>query len=253
MNYSNYAYRVYVSLCSPVTFALLVLLIASLLRKTKLDRRDDFITAIGYAAFCGISIQLHNALIWLRPNTIDASLLRIDHAIGFDPVRFSAWMFEQHHVLLSGLLSVYNFLAYMVIILWLVERNHTLRRALLIGGIGCWFFYALFPATGPTYYTNGLTATALRNCLPSMHLVWTLLLPLNSRSWLRGPLWVYTGLMAVATVALGEHYVIDLIAAIPYTFAVQWIACYLRDRERERSISGPEFAVSAPSLIHPAQ
>src|SRR5882762_4579482 len=101
MNYSNYAYSVIVSLCSPITFALLLLLLASLLRKNKVDRRGDFITAVGYAAFCGISIQLHNLLIWLRPYTIDASLLRIDRAIGIDPVGFSAWMFEQHHPLFA--------------------------------------------------------------------------------------------------------------------------------------------------------
>jgi PAP2 superfamily len=247
MNYSNYAYHVYVSLYNPITFALLVLLLASLLRKYRLDRRDDFITAVGYASFCGISVQLHNLLIWLRPITIDASLLRIDRAIGIDPVRFSAWMFEQHHLLFSGLLSVYNFLAYAVIILWLVERNHTLRRALLIGGIGCWFFYALFPAAGPAYYANGLTATALRNCLPSMHFTWALLLPLNSRSWLRGPLWVYAGLMALATVGIGQHYVIDLIAAIPYTIAVQRVACHLRNRERERCASSLQVAIPTSS------
>jgi hypothetical protein len=247
MNYSNFAYRVYLSLFSPVTFALLVLLIASLLRKNRLDRRDDFITAVGYAAFCGISVQLHNLLIWLRPNTIDARLLRIDRAIGIDPVRFSAWMFEQHHGLFSGLLSVYNFLAYMIIIVWIAECNHTLRRALLIGGIGVWIFYALFPAVGPVYYAHGLTATSLRNCLPSMHFAWALMLPLNSRSWMRGPLWVYTGLMAVATIALGEHYVIDLIAAVPYTIAVQWVACYLRDRERERCASNSQVAMPASS------
>lgn len=250
MNYSSYAYRVYVSLCSPITFALLVLLLASLLRKNRSDRRDDFITAIGYAAFCGISVQLHNFLIWFRPNTIDASLLRIDRAVGIDPVRFSSWMFEQHHHLFSGLMSVYNFLAYAIVILWLAERNHTLRRALLIGGIGVWFFYALFPAAGPVYYANGLTATALRNCLPSMHFAWALLLPLNSQSWLRGPLWVYAGLMALATVAIGQHYVIDIVAAVPYTFGVQWMACYIRDGERS---SSPQFVIPPSSLARPAQ
>jgi membrane-associated phospholipid phosphatase len=253
MNYLNYAYRLYVSLCNPVTFALLVLLFVSLLRKNQLQRRDDFITAIGYAGFCGISVQLHNFLIWFRPNTIDASLLRIDHAIGLDPVRFYSWIFEQHHLLFSALQSVYNFLAYAIVILWLLERNHTLRRALLIGGIGVWFFYALFPAAGPVYYANGLTATALRNCLPSMHFAWALLLPLNSRSWLRAPLWVYAGLMALATVAIGQHYVIDLIVAIPYTFVVQRIACYLQDREFGNSTSNPEFAILRRPLAGRAQ
>jgi hypothetical protein len=249
MNYSNYACRVYVSLFSPITFALLVLLFVSLLRKSQLRRQDDFVTAIGYAAFCGISVQLHNLLIWLRPNTIDGSLLRIDRVIGIDPLRFSSWILEQHHLLFLGLRSVYNFLAYAIVIVWLMQRNHTLRRALLIGGIGVWFFYAFFPATGPVYYAHGLTAVALRNCLPSMHFVWAVLLALNSRSWLRGPLWVYAGLMAVATVALGEHYVIDLIAAVPYTIAVQWLANYLRYSEAERRVSISHVAIPESPLV----
>jgi hypothetical protein len=58
-----------------------------------------------------------------------------------------------------------------------------------------------------------------------MHLTWALLIALNARStWLRVALWIYAALMLIATLALREHYLIDLIAAVPYTFAVQWMA-----------------------------
>jgi len=34
-------------------------------------------------------------------------------------------------------------------------------------------------------------------------------------------LWAYAALTAVATIAVGEHYLIDLIAAIPYAAVIQ--------------------------------
>jgi hypothetical protein len=60
--------------------------------------------------------------------------------------------------------------------------------------------------------------------MPSMHLGWALLLALNARSrWLAAALWAYAALIALATIGLGQHYVVDLIAAIPYTVTMQWM------------------------------
>jgi hypothetical protein len=55
-------------------------------------------------------------------------------------------------------------------------------------------------------------------------LTWALLLALNAQSRLRVPLWMYAGLLGLAAILLGEHYWIDLIVAVPYTFAMQWLA-----------------------------
>jgi membrane-associated phospholipid phosphatase len=66
--------------------------------------------------------------------------------------------------------------------------------------------------------------------MPSMHLTWALLIAINARSAvLRVGLWVYVVLIAAATLALREHYLVDLIAAVPYTIAVQWIAFRWKD------------------------
>jgi hypothetical protein len=58
-----------------------------------------------------------------------------------------------------------------------------------------------------------------------MHLTWALLIAINAHSGgLRLGLWVYVALMVVATLALREHYLVDLIAAVPSTLAIQWLA-----------------------------
>jgi hypothetical protein len=47
------------------------------------------------------------------------------------------------------------------------------------------------------------------------------------RRALRAALWAYAGLLAVAAIAIGEHYLIDLLAAIPFALGVQWTAQWL--------------------------
>ena len=58
-----------------------------------------------------------------------------------------------------------------------------------------------------------------------MHLGWALLVALNAKRpvW-RSVAWAFTILTAVATVGLGEHYYVDLIATVPFCFAAQYVA-----------------------------
>lgn len=74
-----------------------------------------------------------------------------------------------------------------------------------------------------------------------MHFTWALLIALNSRSWLRWPLSVYAGLIGISTIVLGQHYVVDLIAALPYTAAVQLLAKAHRFPAASFSPSGCEI------------
>jgi hypothetical protein len=74
-------------------------------------------------------------------------------------------------------------------------------------------FYFIFPAVGPGYLTD---ASAPINCLPSVHLttaiLGTIYLP---RPWK----WVgvvFIALTACATITTGQHYLIDLIASVPF-------------------------------------
>jgi hypothetical protein len=107
--------------------------------------------------------------------------------------------------------------------------------ALGIVGFG---LYLICPVSGPAYlfphdYPAHLPALAdpepaplaivPRNGMPSLHVAWTFLLFWNFRKrWLLGPLaGVFLVLTALATLGFGEHYLADLIVAIPLALAVQ--------------------------------
>jgi hypothetical protein len=71
------------------------------------------------------------------------------------------------------------------------------------------------------------SASALRNCMPSLHTAWSLTLALEARRLSRpvaafGILWFLC--TELATLGLGEHWLIDLIVAVPYTLAIYPVA-----------------------------
>ena len=122
--------------------------------------------------------------------------------------------------------------------LW--ELMELLFGASLLGYV----FYTIFPATGPGYVFGGfplvfmpleqlrhftpesipVTMLFARNAVPSLHFGWALLMWWNCRSL---PRWaqVIAGLFVLGTafsaMAIGEHYLFDLIVALPFSLMVQ--------------------------------
>lgn len=104
-----------------------------------------------------------------------------------------------------------------------------------------WLCYAWLPASGPTYlfygqFPDGVTplaevvpglsavVTVPRNAMPSMHLSGAVLVLMMvaalRRKWLIAPAILFVLGTAWATLALGEHYVIDLAVALPFAPAL---------------------------------
>jgi hypothetical protein len=157
----------------------------------------------------------------LHPQTADALLYRMDLVIGLDP--FRVWRKVQHLPWLYADLSfVYQSIPLFVALAYAFEKPRFLFRALVAGSILAFIFYNVFPAVGPAHVQNPLGMP--RNCFPSMHLGWALLVAWNVRGRaMRIAAWIFTALTAFATIGLGEHYFIDLIAAVPFCYAVQRI------------------------------
>ncbi|MEZ5293655.1 MAG: phosphatase PAP2 family protein [Vicinamibacterales bacterium] len=94
--------------------------------------------------------------------------------------------------------------------------------------------YWLVPAAGPRFtfpsypwIEPALTPQALfipgafPNCMPSLHLTWALLM---ARYWRwRTAGWTFVALTVASTLGLGEHYAVDLLAAVPFTALLVWI------------------------------
>lgn len=210
------------ALLVPWVFAVVIIVIASRLRRDHRKRRQDFVTAMGLTVLMGVSTSINLQLAQHFPHTIDARLWHWDEVLHVDPLAVIYFM-EAHAGLWYVLQLTYRALPIVMAIVWIAEQNLTLRRAAAIAGVGGWISAVVFPALGPHWYIDGYSYVD-RHCIPALECTWALLLALNTRSGLRLALWTYSAALAVAAVLLGEHYLVDLIVAVPYAFAVQWSA-----------------------------
>ncbi|MCX6557043.1 MAG: fused MFS/spermidine synthase [Candidatus Aminicenantes bacterium] len=198
-----------------------------------------------YLAFAPISVIWLKVVIFFTPQTIDATLKKIDIFIfsGYP----DAWIKSLN---ISGLpliwLSLFYFLLpfYPIALsgFFYVKKEFVMLRKvtqsfLLCGMVG-WLFYLLFPAIGPEFIdfkVAGFPHPAIpRNCFPSLHTAWGLLVLLYAWKYKKKIFWILLfpiSQMIVATVFLRFHYVIDLIAALPYTFFIYWLNEKLMSKE----------------------
>lgn len=115
--------------------------------------------------------------------------------------------------------------------------------AFLIAGPLGGFFYNLFPALGPIHlfgqrfpwnplplesarrlFLEPVAIEGLRNAIPSLHMAWTLLAWWYSRGlsrWERCLTMAFVVFTVFATMGTGEHYFIDLVAAVPFALFIQ--------------------------------
>jgi len=112
--------------------------------------------------------------------------------------------------------------------------------SMIVAGFIGFALYRVFPAAGPRYafatfplspqWTNSQLHRVILpgvrlNAMPSLHVVWTLLI--LRYGWALGPvqrygLVLFLVLTILATLGSGEHYAVDLIAALPCAVFVDW-------------------------------
>jgi len=105
-----------------------------------------------------------------------------------------------------------------------------------------YLLYAVVPAAGPLYLfasrfpdsaprlaglawlPAALPTDSPRNAMPSLHMTWAVLLCWNARkarNWLRAGFVLFLLLTVLITLGSGEHYLIDLVVAMPFALAIQ--------------------------------
>jgi hypothetical protein len=207
---------------------LLLIILVAAIRQTKM--REDLAVGLSMPAMILFLSPLAWATTRLCPTTLDHAFRVADLTLGLDGFALSDWAAQSG--LFSMFVAVYLALPLLVALAWVLERPIKLFRAVVLGAILAFPMYLLFPAIGPKYVFADFPIIghygefwAPRDCMPSMHVTWALLAVLNLRNhrW-RWIFAVYAALMSLATVAVGEHYCVDVIAAFPYTFAVNWLA-----------------------------
>ena len=159
-------------------------------------RRTDMYLDFCIAAALPMSLLLLGLLsiftVFACPVTVDVALRRIDLGVGLDGFAFTRWLVRNHLYEFVG--PIYASLPLALAAAWAFERSRNLLRASVIGAIAALPFYLAIPAVGPQYSFSGFprgSATPIpagsfpRNCFPSMHLCWALLILLNakSRAW----------------------------------------------------------------------
>lgn len=182
----------------------------------------------------------------LHPATYDGAAFIVDGALGFQASAWLAQRFAEWPAINTPASLAYFSIAYGFSALFGLQlaAPQKARMNVITFIILCWssayFLYHLCPAAGPKYAfgadfplklpvdgtlvrTTFNVIPAPRNALPSMHFGWALGMFISalSFSWpVRILFAALLALNALATLGLGEHYLVDLVIAVPYIVAM---------------------------------
>jgi hypothetical protein len=185
-------------------------------------KRESLSETALYGALIGVAICVLSLICQLRPRTLDGILWRSDEWLGLPGVRL--WACLEAHAVLRWIVALLYALLPMVLV-WVSDRTFMLK--VYFATALAFIVYAIFPACGPTFYLHtGNLSELPRNCIPAMHLGFALLMrrQVSGRSllWRAAMDGVVIG-MILATIGLMEHYVVDLVATIPFIAGVEWL------------------------------
>jgi PAP2 superfamily protein len=220
----------------------------SFLRQSEaVERELNFRVASLIALVCLIVLPMASGVeATLRPSTVDGVLRAVDVRIGLDGFGLSRFCLGHAWAYWTAVI-VYSCLPLAIALAWITSRSMTFLRGALYGAFAAFLCYLAVPAVGPQYAFSNWPASGAtvlptidlthpRNCMPSMHFTWASLAALNARGRWRVVFGVYAALMGLATVASGEHYFADVLAAVPFVAAVQFAVSRQRRRREELTL-----------------
>jgi len=203
---------------------------------------------VGLAGFLVISGKFLHLLPRLYPNVYDPQLYLLDNSI-IPHVSFQVgvWLRDSTPIRNCSFIA-YFWLPLFVVLLQVLEKP-TEHRILSVNawrflfiGIGGALLYNLYPACGPIYlFPSQFPSTApdpkslalatvaipfaARNAIPSLHMAWALGLLIGAWTlgwWQRVVFLCVAVFTVLATMGQGEHYLVDLIVAVPFAYAVHY-------------------------------
>jgi hypothetical protein len=213
-----------------------------------LRREAPRLTLVGAAGIPGFMLVQG----WFRdriagglPLTYDAVLLNLDRALGLDPAYAVGRWFVASPFLAASSALFYAALPLLVALVFAAAvrggapRSDPVRLLLICGAVqlvGA-MLYRLVPAVGPRYVFGGfplevpLVAPVLlapfpeypRNAVPSVHFALAIVLLRASRggTWIFPISLIWCVAIGLATLGMGEHYLIDLVIAVPFALGIE--------------------------------
>ncbi|HAX49620.1 MAG TPA: phosphatase PAP2 family protein [Ignavibacteria bacterium] len=239
------------SLLAPV-ISLFVFSFLAVYQKSSPSKTLKFLRSYIHIPLYGIIFSAFQVFVHvISPTDYDTLLLKWDYAVfGFDITRWFEPFVSKGltEVLTLSYFSYYVFPTLTFVLLYFGKEPAAFTRArnyllaIVIGWYGAFVFYIVLPAAGPdiafpenytvplqglspltnTYLENlakYLKESFVRNTFPSMHFAIILITNYFAFKYKRRYFWFAAmpvgALLAVATVYLRQHYLIDLIGSLP--------------------------------------
>jgi hypothetical protein len=216
-------------------------------RAPKRKVRETLIRAAVFPYFTFIMAFGVNLTTALRPKVYDLLLYSFD--VGLQ-LRIGPWighLFDVSPLLQVAGILVYEYLPVAICLMLALHQAHPerfsvdpMRLFIAVGIVGSLLYNAL-PACGPVYmfgpkfphYLPAISDLTIqpvslaghpRNAMPSLHFACALLLWWNAAALPR--LWrtlaaVFLAMTFLGTIGFGEHYLVDLVVAVPFAMAMQ--------------------------------
>ncbi len=208
-----------------------------------LPRRDLAETLAVTACFVFVAQPIAGAVAGRLTPAIsphyDPIVYRIDGLLGFEPsYALGRLVLSTHTVPIFAAtydaLAAVALLAIAVNILKETQCLHEISAAFILNIVLAVPCYLLVPVAGPVHVFPGfpwqfphpagptILVAAVSNAMPSIHMATTLLIALYLWRWPLGRIFgiLYAFSTVISTLASGEHYLLDLVMSVPYTFLV---------------------------------
>jgi hypothetical protein len=190
----------------------------------------------------------------LHPKVFDLFLYSFDLSLR-TPISFLVGQLFRHFLWLRFFCLVFYIALPLPLALVYAARIRSARSKAIVamlaflvtGPLGV-IFYNMLPACGPVHAVgpafpfHPLSAAdamrmqpepiliqGARNAIPSLHMTWVLLIWWNSKGlsrWIRSIALTFVWATVLATLGTGEHYVVDLVVAFPFSLMVQALSSY---------------------------
>jgi hypothetical protein len=204
-----------------------------------------------FSLIAGVSMD---AVTKAQPPAYDLYLYTFDSGLGLSPGASVAKLFDALPWLGVAASVIYALLLLFPTLFdaWGLRRGlkGSLMTAFAVGGVCGFIFYQVCPGLGPTYVfgsrfpahlpTPGEVGLVMylgagaRNAMPSMHMTWALLVWWSA--WELTPVarliaTVFATLTFLSTLGFGEHYLVDLIVAVPFVLLIEAICAFKSERQ----------------------